>query len=171
MTDRAVAERSLVDLPYGDLLDVVAVAKVAPGGGSVAALAAASAAALVERCAAASPAGEGERARVRAVELRAELVTLADQDAHALTMMARAVSVARSGGGGDVPSALAAASGPPARLRDAAAEVAVLAADLEAHGAPRLRGEARCAWLLADAALRAAESIVGLNTAFAARKQ
>ena len=45
----------------------------------------------------------------------------------------------------------------------AATEVAALAAALQANGAPRLRGEAECARLLAEAAVRAAESVITLN--------
>jgi methenyltetrahydrofolate cyclohydrolase len=132
-----------------ELLEAVAAPRSPLGGGSVAAITAALAAALVERCAAAAP-GAGD-ARERAAALREELLAIAGEDAAVLASLIR----------GERP--VPAASDPPRRLGVAAAEVAEVARRLERDGAPRLRGEAGCAALLADTAVRAAATIVELN--------
>jgi formiminotetrahydrofolate cyclodeaminase len=156
--------RSLADLPYRALLDDFATASAAPGGGSAAALAAATAAALVERCAAAAAASAGfAEAGQRSRTLRRILTAVANDDVDVVNALAAA---GRSAGASDrqtIDHALADASRPPAMLRDAAAEVAALARALEASGHPRLRAEAHCAVLLADAAVVAAESIIAAN--------
>jgi hypothetical protein len=143
-----------VDRPFGSLLDAVA-RPAGPGGGSVAAMTAAGAAALVERCAVAAG-GRFDAERARAASLRALVSAIADDDAAALAALAR-------GRGAAIAAAAALASGPPERLRAAASEIASLAALLERSGAPALRGEARCALLLADAVVRAAEAIIAIN--------
>jgi len=140
---------SWADCTGRDLLEAVAAPRSPLGGGAVAAMTAALAAALVERCAAASPVAGGHR--VRAAALREELVAIADDDAAVLASMIR----------GERPATPA--SDPPRRLHAAAAEVAEIARRLERDGVPRLRGEAGCAALLAEAAVRAATSIVELN--------
>jgi methenyltetrahydrofolate cyclohydrolase len=139
---------SWVDGTARELLAAVAAPRSPLGGGAVAAITAALAAALVERCAVTAPGLEEERARAAA--LRESLVAIADDDAAVLAAII-------DGGGGVAPS------DPPRRLQEAAAEVAELARRLERDGVPRLRGEAACAALLADAATRAATSIVALN--------
>jgi formiminotetrahydrofolate cyclodeaminase len=152
---------SSLDQPYGALLDAFAAPGPTPGGGSAAALAAAMAAALVERCLAAAPGASAlEASRRRAAALRPLLVAIAEQDAAALAALAEALRSADPDG---LAAAAAAASEPATRLRDASAELVELAALAERAGAPRFRGEARCAALLADAAFQAAESIVALN--------
>jgi hypothetical protein len=126
---------------YDDLLVALAAPAATPGGGTAAALAAGFACALVERCAAA--AGQLDLA-ARAAELRPQLVAIGEDDVEAV---------------------VAGGSGPPRRLRDAAAELEQAAAALERDGAPRLRGEAGVARVLAQAAVRAADAIVALNEA------
>lgn len=152
---------ALADQSFYGLLAAFAEPSAAPGGGSVSALAAALAAALVERCANASHPQFAD-ARSRATELRKKLVKVAEQDALALSTLA---NVGPRSHDHDYLAAAAAASGPPARLREAAVEVSALAASLERHGAVAFRGEAHCAMLLSDAAARAADSIVALNGA------
>jgi methenyltetrahydrofolate cyclohydrolase len=140
---------SWAERPGRELLEAVAAHRSPLGGGSVAAITAALAAALVERCAAVAP-GSGE-CRERAAALREELLAIADDDA--------AVLAGLIGGAGVTASA----SDPPRRLHAAAMEVAELARRLERDGVPRLRGEAACAAVLADAAIRAATAVVALN--------
>jgi len=140
---------SWADRTGRDLLAAVAAHGSPLGGGSVAAITAALAAALAERCAAAVPDAGDDRARAAA--LREQLLAIADDDAAVLASLI---------GGRGLPSS---ASDPPRRLRDVAAEVAEIARRLERDGVPRLRGEAGCAALLADAAVRAAEAIVAIN--------
>lgn len=144
----------LIDRTYAELLDAFAAPVATPGGISAAALAAAVAAALVERCAAAAPA-----VRDRAGHLRTELVAVADDDIRVLHALATAAPAER-------PAAAAAASGPAARLREAATEVAGLARTMERDGPPRLRGEALCAALLSDAAAAAAVAVIAANDAY-----
>ena len=143
---------ALADRTVRDLLEAFAAPVPTPGGGSAAALAAASAAALVERCARVTPGPGFAHARARAGTLRSELVLLADSDSAALAALVED------------------ASGPPALVQIAAAEVRELAASLERDGPRAFRGEARCAMLLADAAARIAGMIVALNLALAERE-
>lgn len=154
---------ALADRTVRDLLEAFAAPVPAPGGGSVAALAAANAAALVERCARATPGPGFAHARARTAALRAELVLLADSDAAALESLAGA---SRSSAGA-IARAAADASGPPARVQIAAVEIRELAASLERDGHRAYRGEARCAMLLADAAARIAGMIIALNRTLA----
>jgi hypothetical protein len=144
----------LIDETYAGLLEAFAAPVATPGGISAAALAAAMAAALVERCAAAVP-----MVRSRAVLLRSELGTVADDDVPVLHALATAAPADRG-------AAAAAASGPAARLRDAATEVAGLARTMERDGPPRLRGEALCAALLAEAAAATAVAVIAANDAY-----
>jgi formiminotetrahydrofolate cyclodeaminase len=139
---------SWADQMARELLAAVAAPRSPLGGGAASAITAALAAALVERCAATAPGLEEERARAAA--LRESLVAIAEDDAAVLAAIIE---------GRDA----AAPSDPPRRLLEAAAEVAELARRLERDGVPRLRGEAACAAVLADAATRAATSIVALN--------
>ncbi len=146
-----MAAEPLIDRTHADLLDAFAAPVATPGGISAAALAAAMAAALVERCAATAPA-----VRDRAGELRAELAAVADDDVPVLHALATAAPA-------DRVAAAAAASGPAARLRDAATEVASLARTMEGDGPLRLRGEALCAALLAEAAAATAVAVIAAN--------
>jgi formiminotetrahydrofolate cyclodeaminase len=158
------AETSMLDVPYRDLLDAFAAPSATPGGGSAAALAAAMAAALVERCLAAAPAASNQPASLtRARALRLVLAEIAERDADALAGLADALGAASRGDRSALAAAATAASVPAAQLRDAAAETANLAAAAERDGPPRLRGEARCAALLAAAAVEAAQAIIALN--------
>jgi formiminotetrahydrofolate cyclodeaminase len=155
---------SLADQSFYGLLASFAEPTAAPGGGSALALAAALAAALVERCANASH-PQFTDARYRATELRRKLVRLAERDALVLAILADVGLRSQDHEHDDLVAAAADASGPPELLRAAAVEVSALAASLERHGAVAFRGEAHCAMLLADAAARAAESILALNGA------
>jgi methenyltetrahydrofolate cyclohydrolase len=135
-------------------LDEVAARTPAPGGGAVAAMTAASAAALVSMAArfSSSPsvASTGD-------ELRARLVQLAADDAAAYTAVLASSGAART-------EALRVATDVPREIASVAASVAALAHDLVATGNPRLTGDARVAELLAEAAGKAAEVLVEINT-------
>jgi hypothetical protein len=156
-----MASDSLSDQPFAVLLEAFAGPAATPGGISVACLAAAAAAALVERCgAAAAPTAELQGAGRRATQLRGALVAAADADLEVLHALAKAAP-------GDRAAAAARASGPAMALRAAAIEVVELARVLERDGAPRLRGEARCAALLAGAAADTATAVIAANEALA----
>jgi formiminotetrahydrofolate cyclodeaminase len=161
-----VSTQTFADETVRDLLAAFAAPVPTPGGGSAAALAAAVAAALVERCARVAPGDGFAHARARAGVLGRELVQLADLDASALASL---VAASRSGSP-ETRGAAAEASGPPARLQVAAAEIGELAASLERDGSKAFRGEAICAMLLANAAASIAGTIVAMNLALAARE-
>lgn len=152
---------ALTSQPLASLLDAFAARSATPGGISAAALAAAMAAALVERCAAAA-AGDQRVVADRAAALRRDLVGVADDDIAVLAALAKASPTER-------PAAAAAASGPARDLRDAATEVGRLAEAMERDGAPRLRGEAQCAGLLANAAAQTAVAVIDGNERLARR--
>jgi formiminotetrahydrofolate cyclodeaminase len=155
-----MAGDSLSDQAFAVLLETFAGPSATPGGISVACLAAAAAAALVERCGAAAAPAELQGAGRRATQLRGDLVAAADADVEVLHALAKAAP-------GDRAAAAARASGPAMALRAAAVEVVELARMLERDGAPRLRGEARCAALLAGAAADTATAVIAANEALA----
>lgn len=149
-----MAGEPLLHQTSGSLLDAFAAPVATPGGVSAAALAAAIAAALVERCAAGVPA-----VRTRAGALRGELTAVADDDIPVLHALATTAPADRA-------AAAAAASGPAIRLGAAATEVAGLARTMECDGPPRLRGEALCAALLAEAAAATAAAVIAANESY-----
>jgi len=148
-----------LDLPLAGFLDAVASEEPAPGGGSVAAVAAALAAALVEMSARFSHEWE-DRARVaaRAKELRERLAGLAPRDAAAYEGF-----LAARREGGDVRKALSEATDVPLHIAEAAVEVAELAALVAAGGNPNLRADASTGASIAEAAARAAANLVAVN--------
>ena len=100
--------------------------------------------------------------------LRAELVEAADQDVVALGALVDALGRV-SGDQADrgLGSLAKEASRPPELVREAAREIGSLAKTLGRNGTPRLRGEAHCAQLLADACAVAADAVIALNTSLA----
>jgi methenyltetrahydrofolate cyclohydrolase len=156
---------SMIDQSFRVLLTDFSAGAATPGGGSAAALAAAIAAALVERCAVAANLDE---IAVRARVLRAQLVDAAHQDVVALEALVNVLG-RMNGGQADrnLGSAAKAASRPPEVAREAAREIGSLAAMLGRNGIPRLRGEAHCAQLLAEASAVAADAVIALNTSLA----
>jgi len=126
----------------------------APGGGSSSALVAGLAAALVEMSA--RLAGLSE-AVAGAGELRRRAMTLAEEE---LTSYAP-VLVARSDE--ERSAALAAASAPPARVAELAAEVAELGLEVAASTSVAVRGDALAGVVLAEAAASAAARLVAIN--------
>jgi formiminotetrahydrofolate cyclodeaminase len=132
----------------GELLDEIAAATPAPGGGSTAALACALAAALVEMSA--GPPHE----RAAALQARALELAEADLDSYAPVLEAQRR-------GEPLGAALSAAAQVPLDIAAVACEVAELAQARR----PSLEGDAATAALLAEAATRAAVRLVELNLA------
>jgi formiminotetrahydrofolate cyclodeaminase len=148
-----------LDLPLTEFLDAVAREEPAPGGGSAAAVTAALGAALVEMSARFSHDwADGPASAARAKELRERLAALAPRDAEAY----EALLAARRKGAGE-RDALSEASEVPLQIAEAAVEVAELALRVAADGNPNLRSDATTGALIAEAAARAAASLVEVN--------
>jgi formiminotetrahydrofolate cyclodeaminase len=152
----------LGDQPLASLLDDVARATPAPGGGSSAACAAALAAALVEM--AAGIAGDREAAS-RSSELRGRLLELADRELSSYEPVLEARRLPR-----DDPArserfeaALREASATPLGIAEAAAEVAELGVAAARASSKEVRGDALAGTLLAEAACEAAATLVEIN--------
>jgi formiminotetrahydrofolate cyclodeaminase len=133
-------------------LDALGARTPAPASGSGAAVSAAIGAALAELAARFSDESE---AAERLVELRTELVGLADADAAAYSDFMRTRSDTDRDRTIDVPLALA----------EAAAEVASLARALVEEGNPRVAGDAEAGYELAVAAARVGARLVEINLA------
>jgi formiminotetrahydrofolate cyclodeaminase len=148
--------------PLDAFLAAVADGTPAPGGGSSAAVTAALAAALVEMAAglASSPAtgssGSG-RAAEQAGALRARALRLAQEE------MSSYVPVLEARDEHEREPALAAASEPPAKIAETAAEVAELGVEVAASSSPSVRGDALTGVVLAEAAASAAYRLVEIN--------
>lgn len=126
----------------------------APGGGSSAAVTAALAAALVEMSAGI---GGDSDAVSSASALRHEALVLAEQEltSYAPVLEARTPS--------EREAALAAASEPPARIAETAANVAELGVQVASSASPAVRGDALTGVVLAEAAASAAFRLVEIN--------
>jgi formiminotetrahydrofolate cyclodeaminase len=135
---------------FTELLDRIGERTPAPASGSVAALTGALAAALVELAARFS---EDDEVLTRALELRARLLDLADEDAQAYADFIRTRSDEDRSRTIEIPLAVA----------EAAAETAVLAERLAEHGRGSVRGDALVGAELAHAAERSASLLVELN--------
>lgn len=158
------------------LVERVAGREPAPGGGATASFACAFAAALVEMAASFTLPAEAEdedanghervrKLRDRVRGLRFEALALADRDAAGYGRVIDAYSLPREDPqrGDAIRSALSAAADPPLALAAAAAETAELGAEIASSGNPNLRGDARTAALLGEAAARAACGLVRIN--------
>jgi formiminotetrahydrofolate cyclodeaminase len=150
--------------PLDEFLANVAAATPAPGGGSSAGVTAALAAALVEMAARmpSSQAARAERAADapasdRAAALRARALRLAEEElsSYAPVLEARDEH--------ERELALAAASEPPAKIAETAAEVAELGVEVAASSSPSVRGDALTGVVLAEAAASAAFRLVEIN--------
>lgn len=97
----------------------------------------------------------------RAEHLRRRAGSLADDDVEAY---AEVLHAARAGDDERRREALHDATEVPLEIVRCAAEVAELAAPLAVHGSAALRGDARAAVTLAEAASRAAADLVAINT-------
>ena len=111
-------------------------------------------------------AGAVEARRLRAAELHASALSLAERDIAAYRDV---VAVGRrrgeAGHAQRLRDALGAAADPPIAIVEVAAEVTSLAADAAGEARGGIRGEAITAAVLAEAVARAGVSIVELNLA------
>jgi formiminotetrahydrofolate cyclodeaminase len=146
---------SFLELRLKEFLDAVPARTPAPGGGSVAAVAASLAAGLAAMAARFAPAEWERRAEVvgRAEELRALLEPLVDADARAY----EAFMADRTDATCERIVAI------PHELALLAAEVAALAADVAIEGNPAVRGDAAAAADLAAAAAAIGARLVAIN--------
>jgi len=165
--------------PLSELLDRLAAATPAPGGGCAAAWCCALGAGLVEMAAGLTVANRCyaevhprmREIQTRAVALRAEALAAGDRDAEvyaAVLEARRAGGAGAARGGGDprperLAAALAAAAEPPLAVAAAGAEAGELGAEVAQRGNVELRGDAMAGVLLAEAATRAAARLVELN--------
>lgn len=155
----------LANRPFNELLDSLAAETPSPGGGAGAAWACALAATLVEMSAAFTRHERLTQVTDRAHELRAVALELAERDLEAYAPVLEALCLATGDTNRDdqLAAALSAAAEPPLAVAEAAAELAALAAVLARTGNPNLRGDAITGATLAEAACRAAVSLVEIN--------
>jgi formiminotetrahydrofolate cyclodeaminase len=165
---------ALADATVAELLEQLAARTPAPGGGTGAALAGATAAALTEMSVAfalSRAAGDDEAIAValrRAGALRARLLELADADitSYEPVLEALALEPGDSRRRSQVEDALSGAAEVPLEIAAACAEVTELAAaSAGAAGNEHLLGDAGAAALIAEAATRAAVTLVEINLA------
>lgn len=152
----------LAERTVSALLGMVASRDPAPGGGAVAGVCVALAAGLVGMAARSSDAeldADAAALAVRADQLRGEATDLAQEDADAYRgFLARS----RDDDEGRL-EALSRATDVPLAIAELGAETAEIAARLVEHGNPNLRGDAATGVALAEAATRAAATLVALN--------
>lgn len=162
----------LFDRPLGALLEDVAAATPAPGGGSTAAVVCALAAGLVQMVAAITLERGGEDARVRLLYERSETLReaaagLADVELEAYAPVLDAMRRPRDDAGrtAAIDAALSRAADSPLRIARTAADIAQLAAEIAERGRPQLHGDALTGVLLAEAAAVAAARLAAINLA------
>jgi formiminotetrahydrofolate cyclodeaminase len=153
-------------LSVAELLDQVSSPEPMPGAGYCAALALEMAAGLVTMAARVSRAewGEARGAAAQATTLRERVAPLAERNAEAYRDAVALLSAAESKGRDDeLRDALARAAGVPLEIAEIAVDVASLAAVVAERGDQALRADAVSAALLAEAAARAAATLVEVN--------
>jgi formiminotetrahydrofolate cyclodeaminase len=160
----------LLDQPLSEVLDRVAAATPAPGGGSSAAVVCAVAAGLVQMVAGFTLAHDAEDDEMRAIHdraerLRAEAAELAELELHAYAPVLEAMGRSRDdpGRAHAIDAALSEAAESPLAIARAAAAVAELAAQAVRRSRPHLRGDAITGVLLAEAAVAAATRLAVIN--------
>lgn len=150
-------------LPLTEFLDLTASRTPAPGGGAALAVAVALAASLSGMAARFSTDQLPEAAALagRSDSLSDEAAALAPADA---TAYERVLAAKRGEGESQyVREALSAAADVPLAVAGIGSEVASIAAHIVEEGNPNLKGDALSAVLLADAAVRAAATLVEMN--------
>jgi formiminotetrahydrofolate cyclodeaminase len=162
--------QTLFDRPLCEVLDGVAAATPAPGGGSSAAVACALAAGLVQMVAGLTLAhddadGELRRLHDRAAVLRDEAVALGELELRAYAPVLAAMR--RPADDPERPAALDAAlsdaADSPLAIARVATAVAELAVEAARRGRRQLRGDAVTGVLLAEAAAAAASRLAVIN--------
>ena len=158
----------LLELTVRGWLDELGNRGPAPGGGAAAAIAAAMAAALVAMAARLSadwPDGRGVVAQ--ASSLRRRLAELAQSDAdvyrETLRILEHRAEIPAERRDHELGQALARAAQTPLTIAEAAADVALLAAEATERADPKLRPDADVATALAAAAAQAAARLVEIN--------
>ena len=160
------AARTYRGLSVAALLDEVSSPEPMPGAGYCAALALEMAAGLVTMAARVSRAewGEARGAAAQATTLRERVAPLAERNVEAYRDAVTVLSAAESKGRDDeLRDALARAAGVPLEIAEIAVDVASLAAVVAERGDQALRADAVSAALLAEAAARAAATLVEVN--------
>lgn len=158
MPDTLDSGRSLDDLLRGLEAPVPS-----PAGGTAAAVAAAMAASLVVMAGRESPAWpDGPVVAADAATLRDRLLELGAED---VQVVAAVLSAFRSSDAAAIAETLVRASDVPLEIAERAADVVELAARAATDGKRPLRPDARIAVILAEAATRAAASVVRVNVA------
>lgn len=143
-----------------ELAELISEADVGPASGWVAGVSASFAAALVAKAAGRSEGwSRAGGAHAQAVDLRDRLLALAAQDALAYETALDALERREH----DLAGALATAADVPLSLAEAAADVALLAADATECADGASRADAAAAAALAAGAARAAAKLVGIN--------
>lgn len=154
-----------------EFCDTVSAETSAPGGGSVAALAAAMAASLAAMAARFSKEEweDAAGAVAQAEALKARLLPLAEEDARAYENVLFALRMpedvneeVRDAAIGD---ALSRAADVPLSIAEAGVDVATLGCELAQRGNPNLHGDAAAAVFLAEAAVRTSANLVEINLA------
>jgi formiminotetrahydrofolate cyclodeaminase len=168
-------ESPLVDRPLRSLLEDVAAATPAPGGGSSAGWACALAAGLVEMTAGFAvkrPDASDERTRMaeiamRARSLRERAIELAQRELHAYEPVLAALRTPRTSPdrAARLNAALSEAAESPFALARVCADVTSLALEASRGGSPHLRGDALAGLPIAEGACRAAARLVEINLA------
>ena len=164
MTDAPA--RTYRGLPLDELLAEVSSPEPMPGAGYVAAVALEMAAGLVAMAARVSRGewGEARGAAAQATTLRERIAPLAERnvDAYREAVALLGEDAAR-GDDESLRDALERAAGVPLEIAEAAVDVASLAAVVAERGDQGLRADAVSAALLAEAAARAAATLVEVN--------
>ena len=153
-------------LPLAELLDEVSSPEPMPGAGYCAAVALELAAGLVAMTARASRAewGEARGAAAQATTLRERIAPLAERNVDAYREAVALLGGSESAGGDEsLRDALERAAGVPLEMAEVAVDVASLAAVVAERGEQALRADAVSAALLAEAAARAAATLVEVN--------
>jgi formiminotetrahydrofolate cyclodeaminase len=155
----------LAELPLGRFLEEVAEAKPAPGGGTSAGCACALAAALVEMAARLAQGEISADGPARASGLRRRALELAERELTSYEPVLVALRLPRDDPSREqrLESTLTEASEPPLAIAEAAAETAVLAAQVARASSPSVRGDALTGAVLAEAACAAAAALVEIN--------
>jgi formiminotetrahydrofolate cyclodeaminase len=159
------ADREYRGLPLGELLEEVSSPEPMPGAGYCAAVALEMAAGLVAMAARASRAdwGEGRGAAAQATTLRERIAPLAERNLDAYREAVSLLGGAEPAGDESLRDALARAAGVPLEIAEVAVDVAALAAVVAERGDQAMRADAVSAALLAEAAARAAATLVEVN--------
>jgi formiminotetrahydrofolate cyclodeaminase len=161
----APAPRTYRALPLSELLDEVSSPEPMPGAGYCAAVTLEMAAGLVAMTARVSRAewGEARGAAAQATTLRERIAPLAERNVDAYREAVGMLGGEESGGNEPLRDALARAADVPLQIAEVAVDVAALAAVVAERGEQALRADAVSAALLAEAAARAAATLVEVN--------